>query len=308
MEKKEVKIKFNYYQIFEVIRETIRRKTVVKEKILFDFGRVIEKIKGKECQILTIGELKLRLEEMSYDEDKDLWCIRFSRVTEEGIAKIKEGEEIKALELNDDEYIGYDLFIMAERKTGILMIQNNKRAFNINKIKSIICELLKENLSKESTIEIEPIIDKNLNNKISNCYQKTLEFSLANLNLWVDEGEKTPFSDILRFFKTYDGARARVKISLGHSKIKTLNIGNTTKLIEEIKINEKYVNDARVSIKEDDSDIEVIDIFDNFFHDILTFNIERRNILKYQTVKWSMSKKYIERREAIYRAINYIYD
>jgi len=71
------------------------------------------------------------------------------------------------------------------------------------------------------------------------------------------------------------------------------------KLIAEIADCENVVS-ARVKIKDDDSArIEVIDLMDDCFSEIITYNLEPRTTLEFETAASNMIARYIRVRDKI---------
>lgn len=53
-------------------------------------------------------------------------------------AKVKENEEPTIIELEDDEYIGEDLFIIYDENKGIVMIQQNRMSLGIPRLEEVL--------------------------------------------------------------------------------------------------------------------------------------------------------------------------
>lgn len=112
------------------------------DKEPFNFAEWIAEYK-EDGKILNKVDLKdgfsARVEECMYDDKKDLWCVCFVRMRGENLpSKVAEGRAQEDLDLEEDEYIGEDMYILYDRKSNVFMMQVNRIAMTITRITEFI--------------------------------------------------------------------------------------------------------------------------------------------------------------------------
>ena len=95
-------------------------------------GKILEKVDLKDG-------FSARVEEHIYDDIKDLHGVCFVRMRGENLpSKVAEGRAQEDLDLEEDEYIGEDMYILYDRKSNVFMMQVNRIAMTITRIAEFI--------------------------------------------------------------------------------------------------------------------------------------------------------------------------
>lgn len=293
-------IKFQYYRIFS---QKINNGNFANLE-LFDFEKWLIFLKEEELLQKTINfyETKARIEKITYDAKTELSGIRLMRLTDTNIPyKVKNDCEAEAIHLDDDEYIGKDIMLLFDRKSNILMIQSNQFSLNISKI----CEFIKFTFNlMDTNIIIEPILD-NASERLKMGVYRKFDISFANI-LSLSEARlgRTSLNELIHPLRDIGGVTAKISISLGHSKLETLNRETMKNLFREIRDNEKYIRSAKVKVRADDErEAEVIDLFDNIANDYIEFSLQSREVLSYEVAFSKMRDRFLKRSKELYKAL-----
>lgn len=288
-------IKFRYFQIFE--------ESESGGKKLFDFSQWLLLLKRKALlqKSIEFYEVKARVEKIEYDKKNNISAIRLMKLRDINIpAKAKDGKDAEVIHLEDDEYITEDVTMLYDDFSHILMLQSNRFSLNESKI----CEFIKYTSDYTTkSVTLEPILDEGREALKTGAY-KTLEISFANM-MYLTEARigKSPLSAIIHPLRDLGGVAGKVSISLGHSKIDTLNRNATKKIIGNLKENEKFIRSAKIKVKSDESEAEIIDLFDNITNDYLEFTLASREALALKTMFSGMEKRFLQRKAEFYRKL-----
>lgn len=301
-----------------------------KRVIRFQYYRILYKSKGKDNKfgdyktfnlvdwIVKMDEEKTiqktiefnrtfaRIDKISYDKNADLWCLRFMKLRDTNIpTKVKENAESEAFVLEDDEYIGEDVTMIYDKKSSVAMIQSNRFSLGISRIEEL---LNYTNNDENIKIYVQPILmDKNIG-RLKKSNYKHIEVSFANLNSWQEKDGKTAVSlaRLIEPLKNIGGYSGRVSIGLGHSKKEALNRVESNQLVDEILSNKRFVRSARVRVKEDDdTDVEIVDLFDEIYHDFIEFTLQSKTTLGFRETIFSMIYYFNKRKQELYLAVGY---
>lgn len=303
-------IRFQYYIIKKVHKEQDGRKKVKVYDGLFDFHNWAKSL-GDAKKIRTViefNEVKARIEKIAYSKSSAIWGIRILKLRDTNIpSKAKDKVEIKAIELEDGEYIGEDVFMIYDTNTGIAMIQQNRLSLGVSRIEELLQYTYHKytNPEDESIISIEPIAELERINRLKGKY-KQIELSFANLKDYSEDG-KTSLSTLLKPFKLLYGATGTIKIGLGRTKDDTLNKTEIEALTSELKdySNKRFIRSAKIKLQEEeDSDVEIVDLFEENCHEFITFELEERELLEYDYAIRSMRNAYKKRKDELVRYID----
>ena len=303
-------VRFEYFQIWVNKISPEGKKSGKSE--LFNLVDWIDKIKrdGLEQKSLDIGSAKARIDCCKYDKGTDTWAIRFMRLRDTNVpSKVKDNHEAEVIELDDGEYFGEDITMIYEKKSGIAMIQCNRFSLGISKIEELLWTTYGENDIFISIVPIADTKDKKYSNK--NNY-KTFEITFANIQKWKPEKSKAcSFNSFMDLVKKFDGYIGKVSISLGHSKEDTLCRDESVEFIKDLQENREYVRSAKVKWQKNDgtgddsNDVEIINLFDNIFQDIVPFTIMSKEALDFNTVVAEMEYCFSKKKSELYAAIQY---
>lgn len=290
-------IKFQYYQIVSI-------NTKNASKRLFNFAKWIDCMADNNLiqMEISFNEAKARIEQFNINANKEIWGIKLFKLRDTNIpSKAKNNEEAKVIELEDGEYIGEDMFLIFDPNNGIALIQRNRLSLGISRLEEFFTFTYNKYVDEQNKIEvyIEPILDLHGKGKIYSSKYKNLEISFANINEWVLNENRISLGTLLQPLKNMYGVNGSIKISLGHSRLDTLNRKFIKDLVKEISepSNKRYVRAAKIKIQEeDDCDVEIIDLFNDICDEYLEVSVESSKGLGYTMIINAMIEKYMNRK------------
>ena len=298
-------IQFRYFCVF------YREKDVDNDRWgdykAYDLVKWIMKMDEHEMlkKSIRFNNILARIECFSHSDDDDLWGMRLLKLRDTNIpTKVKENEESEPVELDDDEYLGEDITILYEKCSSILMIQMNRFSLGITKLEEFF-----NYTSDDENIEIaiKPIVELDRLDKLNDRSYRNIEISFANLGRWQDNDNHRSLASIIKPVKAVGGFTGSVKIGLGHFKNTTLNKPEIKELIKEVLNNKEFVKSAKVRVSDDDEKgVEVIDLFEDVYHDFIQFTLPSKTALNYSDAIISMRYCFKERRPSLCKAIGYV--
>lgn len=305
-------MRFQYYQILMYHGEKKGRKYIKVTDGLFDFVNWANEMSSANqiTKAIDFNNAKARIERIGRNKETGIWGLRIMKLRDTNVpAKAKENTVAAAIELEDDEYIGEDLFIIYDEVKGIAMIQQNRMSLGISRLEEFFQHTYDTyvDTNNKSKVSISPIESKVSFERIFRSNYRYIELSFANIKDYDLDSEDCSLSTLLAPFKHMQGVSGAIKIGLGRSKDESLNRQEIQQLTNELSkdSNKRYVRGAKVCIKEEeDMDVEIIDLFEEVSHDFLTFEIEKREILQYENVIPRMRSKYLARKEELYKLVD----
>lgn len=290
-------IKFQYYQIVSI-------NTKNASKRLFNFAKWIDCMADNNLiqMEISFNEAKARIEQFNINANKEIWGIKLFKLRDTNIpSKAKNNEEAKVIELEDGEYIGEDMFLIFDPNNGIALIQKNRLSLGISRLEEFFAYTYNKYVDEQNKIEvyIQPILDLHGKEKIYSSKYKNLEISFANINECVLNEDRISLGTLLQPLKNMYGVNGSIKISLGHSRLDTLNRKFIKDLVKEINepSNKRYVRAAKIKIQEeDDCDVEIIDLFNDICDEYLEVSVESSKGLGYTMIINAMIEKYMNRK------------
>lgn len=290
-------IKFQYYQIVSI-------NTKNASKRLFNFAKWIDCMADNNLiqMEISFNEAKARIEQFNINANKEIWGIKLFKLRDTNIpSKAKNNEEAKVIELEDGEYIGEDMFLIFDPNNGIALIQRNRLSLGISRLEEFFAYTYNKYVDEQNKIEvyIQPILDLHGKEKIYSSKYKNLEISFANINECVLNEDRISLGTLLQPLKNMYGVNGSIKISLGHSRLDTLNRKFIKDLVKEINesSNKRYVRAAKIKIQEeDDCDVEIIDLFNDICDEYLEVSVESSKGLGYTMIINAMIEKYMNRK------------
>lgn len=290
-------IKFQYYQIVSINAKDASKR-------LFNFAKWIDCMADNNLiqMEISFNEAKARIEQFNINANKEIWGIKLFKLRDTNIpSKAKNNEDAKVIELEDGEYIGEDMFLIFDPNNGIALIQRNRLSLGISRLEEFFTFTYNKYVDEQNKIEvyIEPILDLHGKEKIYSSKYKNLEISFANINEWVLNENRISLGTLLQPLKNMYGVNGSVKISLGHSRLDTLNRKSIQDLVKEINepSNKRYVRAAKIKIQEeDDCDVEIIDLFNDICDEYLEVSVESSKGLGYTLIINAMIEKYMNRK------------
>jgi len=72
-------------------------------------------------------------------------------------------------------------------------------------------------------------------------------------------------------------------------------------MLDDIYDNRDIVDDAILKVKDDDnnSNVDIVDLFDNCLHEYIDFKLEKRTALAFEYATRIMVQRYLDRKEEI---------
>lgn len=285
-------LKFRYFQVLLVENG---------EKRTFPFSLWAQEINKRGLLQTCIESVeKIRVDDITYKDN--IWGTRIEKLRDTDLpGKAKDRQPVQPVDLEEDEYLGEDIFMIYDEDTGIALIQQNRMSLGITKLQTFLCKTYREwckNLTN-AQVEISGILDtKELNKDCKGDY-KSLQISFANIREESCEG--MPLESILNMAASLDGLTANIKIGLGHSRGKSLNKERIIEVIKSIRsMGRGVVRGAKLSVKNDfDADIEVIDLFEEIYHEFIVVEYAERGLIGYEQIIPQMRRRYIFRKEEL---------
>lgn len=292
-------IKFQYYQIKSKV---INVKNANYK--LFNFAKWIDYMSNNNLIKVEISfnDVKARIDHFHFNSDKKIWGIKLFKLRNTNIpSKVKNNEEAKVIELEDGEYLGEDLFLIYDQENGISLIQQNRFSLGISRLEELFADTYNRFVDERNKIEVDiaPILDLEGKEKLRYCNYKNLEISFANINKCAIDENRKSLGTLLHPLKNMYGVNGSIKISLGHSRLDTLNRKMIQDIVKEVNepSNKGYIRSAKIKIQEeDDADVEIVDLFNDICDEYLEFVIDSSKGLIYSRTIKSMSDKYVNRK------------
>ena len=78
------------------------------------------------------------------------------------------------------------------------------------------------------------------------------------------------------------------------------------KIVKNILENKKFIRSAKVKVSDDDgTGMEIIDLFEEIYHDYIEFTLQSKKALRYKDAFRSMRYYFKKRKSVLYKAIDY---
>lgn len=293
------KVKFEYYQVTFTKDEDNQNG---RER-LFDLVQWMHYANNisLERRARDYRSEQARLEQSYFDPDYEYFFLHFVRLRATNIpSKAKLDANVEPFELEDDEYLGEEVTALYDEDKNILMLQRNKYSLGPNGIEDYLNLIWPEG---DETIYLRPIAIPNAFKiaKKPKVYRR-INLRMADIQKNKKEGIiekfKSPIGKIIDSFGEYNGVNAQITITVGNHKDIELDSDLVKSTIDDIENNKGLFSKAEIAMKDnDDTSVEVIDLFDGKAHDFATFRMENRETLNHYTIAESMWLKYHPKNE-----------
>lgn len=296
-------IQFRYFRVFCKEKDDDNNWGDYKT---FDLVKWIAKIDEEQSlkKSIRFGNTLARVECFSHSKEDDVWGMHLMKLRDTNIpTKVKENEASEPVELEDDEYLGEDIILLYEKGSSILMMQVNRFSLGISKLEEFI-----NYTNDDETVDIfiKPIFETDMLSKLKKRNYKNIEVSFANLDKWHDDSKYKSLSSIIKPIKEIGGFAGHVKIGLGYSRNSALNSNESQKIVKNILENKKFIRSAKVKVSDDDgTGMEIIDLFEEIYHDYIEFTLQSKKALRYKDAFRSMRYYFKKRKSVLYKAIDY---
>lgn len=296
-------IRFQYYQILCKKKDENNRWGKYE---LFNLVEWMIKMNDEKNihKPIEFGRTLASIDRFGHKDESDLWGIRFMKLRDTNIpTKVKKNMESEVFELDDDEYIGEDVTLVYEKKSSLAMIQANRFSLGISRIE----ELLNHTNNDDSVrIFIQPVLRTDKLGRLGKCNYKSIDISFANLGSWANDGNFMSLNSLISPIRKIGGYSGHVTISLGHVKNNALNRIESNNIVNDIMNNKKFIRSAKVKVRDDDdTDVEVIDLIEEIYHDFIEFTLESKKSLEYTEAVNSMVYYFNKRKPDLYVSVGY---
>ena len=83
-------------------------------------------------------------------------------------------------------------------------------------------------------------------------------------------------------------------------------INESKEMVESILENKEFIKSAKVKVSDDDEKgTEIIDLFEEIYHDYIPFTLQSKKPLEYQEAFAAMRYYYKKSRDVLYKAVKY---
>lgn len=268
--------------------------------VRFDFEKWINKavesdIEKKEIEV---DGLIVRLEAIEGERENQVWKLRFIKLRDTNIPSIVKKEEgAKPIELEDDEYIGEDLLMLYDPEIQVAMIQCNRFAMSKGKLEKFLNKIWGDSDYRIILIHINKSINYA---QLKKRNFRRLELRLANIH--AIEDTHRPLSNIINSYNAVGSRAGTVSFSLGKGRQPKEGLSplQIPIMLDDIYENMDIVDDAILKVRDDDnSNVDIVDLFDNCLHEYIDFKLEKRTTLAFDCATKMMVRRYIERKPEV---------
>lgn len=286
-------VRFEYYQV--VYRKN-NDGPHLRDR-LFELVRWIDKASKKSLEGRTYDyhQEQARLERAYWDDELNFFFLHFDRLRDTNIpSKAKADDFVVPLELDDDEYIGEEVSALYDNQNHVLMLQRNRYSLGPEGIEEYLNLLWDD---PNETIYLRPITPPDTFALVRGAS----EFRKINIRLAdIPEARqatllsrlKSPIKGIVNSYREYKGKNAQVLITVGNGK-GTLDPETVSDTLDDLHDQQELFSKAEIAKKDDDdSKVELIDLFSHKAHDITSFRMEHRESLNHYAIAKEMYKIY----------------
>ncbi|AZI47395.1 MULTISPECIES: DUF6731 family protein [Bacillus amyloliquefaciens group] len=287
------KVRFEYYQ---VVYRRNNDGANVRDR-LFDLLVWMDQANRRSLEGRTFDyrQEQARLETTYWDTELGFYFLHFVRLRDTNIpSTARATAQVEPLELEDDEYIGEEVSALYDEMNHVLMLQRNKYSLGPEGIEEYL-NLIWD--TEEEQIYLRPICPPNVFDmaRRSTEYRKiNLRFAdLSNINPEQTRNRlRSPIGNIFSSFERYRGINAQVTITVGNTR-NSLDEETVNDTLTDIEDNAELFSRAEIARRaDDDTSVELIDLFAHKAHDFGTFRVERRETLSHEAIAQQMWKIY----------------
>ncbi|WP_438312204.1 DUF6731 family protein [Sporosarcina sp. FA9] len=250
-----------------------------EDPIVINLARLFEEVRKRYLEARTEGldqEYKhvyrfndepARLANVSIDYDTQFYHLVFERLDYVLPNRTTLHGESKAVELEDDEYIGHDVSVLYDPENHILMIQRNRSSLGPTAIEGCLRTLLQQ-FEVADSFEMALITDNSAKRRALN------QSSYRKIQLKVTGSKADGIIERL-WGKAPSGLDVvEISLSSGLKKVDEIDNEFSKEILEEF-VNDDEVTSLRIRSREDDeSTVEAIDLIDHKFQCFAGFKID----------------------------------
>lgn len=265
-----------------------------KEKEKFNFADWIIRFE-KEGKLLEHIELKsttAKVDLHKFDKRNELHYVCFVDVREQDFpSRVKNGIPQQDLELDDDEYIGEDMYVLYDIKTNILMIQNNARSLSVGRIQ----EFINKNREDDGkTVGFIPVTYQYTKNQLKLKRVRSIELTCDTLIGMKDE-KSTALKKLREAGHILKSTSLQVKFTVGRAGKKAeLSPQEAQEIIDDILSHTISTTKAKLAVKDQDATkVEYVDLIQNRVISIIPYSLADRQRLDVDSVMSEMKNEYL---------------
>lgn len=231
----------------------------------------------KIYETISLSSIMARVDGHTYDKKNDLHGVCFVNMRGENLpSKVAEGKEQEDLDLEDDEYIGEDMYVLYDRTNNVFMAQSNRMSLTINRITDFI------NRTKEpdnTVVGFVPITRNLTSKELKNKKVRSIEVSCENIHEKKNI-KSAALTSIYDFVSGFGCLTYSFKLGVGRKRKAELSPDESQKMIDDIINRTVDVKSAKVSTSDQITGVlEYVDLVENKICSVLEYNIGRRERL-----------------------------
>ncbi len=248
----------------------------------------------KENNILKTIELHdflARVDGHKYDTKHDLHGVCFVKMRDDNFpSKVAEGRAQEDLDLEDDEYIGEDMYILYDRNKNIFMMQINRMSLTIARITEFINKTREEDGKKVGFVPVTKIVSRK---DLAKSKIRTIEVSCEGM-YDKDSLKSSPLKTIIDGLSKIGCLSYRIKLGVGRHRNAELSPQESQNIIDDIINRSVNVSTAKVSMHNDiTGEIECIDLLQNKIYSSIEFKIKGKKRLNLDIVFDKMKNEFM---------------
>lgn len=291
-------IKFDYYRV------TSRKEEdgPTGRDALFDLRRWIQKALrlSLEGRTFDYRQERARLEKAGFDMDLQQWYLHFVRLRDSLLPSIaKVTENVEPFELDEDEYLSEEVTALYDEDYHILMLQRNRYSLGPSGLEEYINLVWADD---KETIYLRPIRTRDAVERVkaADSYRR-IAIRFADLDRVDDLETRSPIKRIVNVAKQFGAVNAEIIFTMGMNRQSSLDPRTVTDSIEDVISHQGLVAKAEVGIKNEDTKVEIIDLFEERAQSGTFFDVPRRSTLAHESIFEAMVEIYNENRARILR-------
>lgn len=287
-------IRFDYFQPYLI---TVDENTSKKKSEKFDLLSWLEKfeeIDDMKKRTKIHQQESVRLDKIYTDPSTDYVFMHFSRLRDTNLPAITNSikNDLKDIDLGEDEYIAEDISCLYDYTINILMIQRNIHSLSPSGIGEYISSFQND---VNSYIELRPVclreaFSKGVDKSIFRSITLRTADTQKNAGLF---SKDTPFSRAFNELKSIEGYDIEITVKTTRKKDDKLNKQEVQKTLKEFEELKDGLSKAEIKYKEGpDQKVEFADLIQGRIFSYLPFEMVPKKSLDYNSVQVSMSNEY----------------
>lgn len=287
-------IRFDYFQPYLVTLDTSKKKKVSKKFDLLNWLTEFNKEKDMEKRTRTHQQEAVRLDNIFVDESTNYTLIHFSRLRDTNLPSItnKIANELKDINLGENEFIAEDISCLYDYTLNVLMVQRNVHSLSPSGIGDYITSFVNDG---NSYIDLRPVCYNEAFKKgTSKSIFRSLTLKTAdtskNTNLFSKEN---PISRAFSELKSIEGHDIEITITSSRKKDDKLNSKEVKQILNDFEDMKEGLSKAEIRFREgENTKVEYADLIQGRIYSYLPFDMPPKKSLNPDSVQLSMLNEY----------------